>query len=315
MAIALSATACRCGESSEPVFDASESALSEPTSVPPPPPKPKLVKTWEKKVGFKAPESVLHDVSSDLYFVTNVEGKPLERDNKAFVSKVAPEADGVELKWIEAGKKGVTLHAPKGMALSGETLFVADIDTVRLFDRRTGAPAGEVKVPGATSLDDVAAAPDGRVFVSDTGMKDDGNGGVVAAGTDAVYVIGKDRKVDVWAKSPELDHPNGLVWSGVQPYAVSFGKGELYAVENGTKSGPQSAPAGMLDGLVLVNNDYWVTSWAGKAVYRTRPNQPFVVMIEDVRSPADLGYDRTRRRLLVPLAEEDELRAYEIELR
>jgi hypothetical protein len=40
----------------------------------------------------------------------------------------------------------VVLNAPKGLALSADTLFVADIDHVRLFDRVSGAPKGHIKV-------------------------------------------------------------------------------------------------------------------------------------------------------------------------
>ena len=43
-------------------------------------------------------------------------------------------------------------------------LYVADITVVRLFDLKTGAPKGEVKVPGATFLNDISVAKDGRVF-------------------------------------------------------------------------------------------------------------------------------------------------------
>jgi hypothetical protein len=34
----------------------------------------------------------------------------------------------------------VTLHAPRGMSIVGDTLWVADADAVRGFDRRSGAP-------------------------------------------------------------------------------------------------------------------------------------------------------------------------------
>ena len=47
------------------------------------------------------------------------------------------------------------------------TLYVADLDTVRMFDAKTGAAKGEVKIPGATFLNDIAT--DGKVvYVSDS---------------------------------------------------------------------------------------------------------------------------------------------------
>ena len=63
----------------------------------------------------------------------------------------------------------MTLNAPKGMALRGDTLFVADIDILRMFNRRTGAPLGGVDVAerGATFLNDVAVGPDGSLYITD----------------------------------------------------------------------------------------------------------------------------------------------------
>src|SRR2546422_7709536 len=50
-----------------------------------------------------------------------------------------PDGAVENLKFIEGGHSGVTLNAPKGLAIRGDTLWVADIDVVRAFDARTGA--------------------------------------------------------------------------------------------------------------------------------------------------------------------------------
>lgn len=303
--------ACDKGEKVDPPPVATQAA----PVVTPPEPKPtaKLVKSWGKQLGFSTPESVLHDESADLYLVSNVEGKPLAKDGKAFISKVAPEADGMELKWIEGGKKGVTLNAPKGMVFAGDLLVVADIDTVRLFNRKDGTPAGEVPIPGATFLNDVVAMPDGRVLVSDTGMKDDGSGGLAPAGNDAIYVFGKDRKVTTYAKSKDLNNPNGLAYTD-RLYAVTFGSTELYSVDvkTGAKAEPLKFPSGTLDGLVVFSGEYFVSSWEAKAIYRGRIGAatPPAIAIDNIKSPADMAYDKRRKRLVIPLFEEDEIRAY-----
>src|SRR5262249_23618344 len=144
-------------------------------------PAPKLVVTW-KGIGLSTPESVLHDETSDTYLVSNIEGQPAEADNKAFISKLGPDGNVVSLKWIESGKNKVTPNAPKGMAFQDDKLYVADIDTVRIFDRNTGAPVGDVKIPNATFLNDVASWTNGRVIISDTGVKAGGKGGLEPAG-------------------------------------------------------------------------------------------------------------------------------------
>ncbi len=151
------------------------------------------------KTDLSTPESVLYDDANDVYIVSNINGKPLDADNNGYIAKLSPDGKVATAKWIEGGKNKVTLNAPKGLAIIADTLYVADLDTVRMFDRKTGAPTGEVKVPGATFLNDLAATTDGRVLVSDSGLKASAKG-FDPTGTDAVYAIDKAKKLTVPAR-------------------------------------------------------------------------------------------------------------------
>lgn len=265
------------------------------------------------KTDLATPESVLYDDTNDLYIVSNINGKPLDADNNGYIAKLSPDGKVVTAKWIEGGKNKVTLNAPKGLAIVGDTLYVADLDTVRMFDRKTGAPTGEVKVPGAVFLNDLAATTDGRVLVSDTGMKA-GAKGFEPAGTDAVYSIDKTKKLTTIAKSKDLGGPNGLYSAGEKTWVVTFGSGELYALDaKGKKSDVEKLPKGMLDGIVaLPGGDLLISSWDAATVYRGKPGGDFKPVIENVKSPADIGYDTKRGRVLVPLFESNEVEAFEI---
>ncbi|HEY8073088.1 MAG TPA: hypothetical protein VIF62_03245 [Labilithrix sp.] len=261
---------------------------------------------------LKTPESVLYDDQADQYLSSNINGKPLDVDNNGYIAKLGPDGKVVDKNFIVGGKKGVTLNAPKGMAFLDDKLFVADIDTVRIFDRKTGAPAGEVKVPGATFLNDVAANAD-HVFVSDMGAKM-GKSGFDPTGTDAVYSIDKTKKLTTIAKSKDLGQPNGLIAQGDKLWVVTMGSGELYSLDmKGKKDGAQKMPKGQNDGLVaLPSGDLLVTSWEGKAIYRGKPGGEFKPLVEDVTSPADIGYDTKRSRLLVPSFEKDEIFVFDV---
>src|SRR5206468_12792291 len=96
--------------------------------------------------GFLTPESVLHDSVQDIYFVSNINGNPTAKDNNGFISRVRPDGAVENLKFIEGGHGGVTLNAPKGLAIRGDTVWVADIDMVRSFDAKTGAPRDSVSL-------------------------------------------------------------------------------------------------------------------------------------------------------------------------
>lgn len=265
------------------------------------------------KTDLSTPESVFYDDANDVYIVSNINGKPLEADNNGYIAKLSPDGKVATAKWIEGGKNKVTLNAPKGLAVIADTLYVSDIDTVRMFDRKSGAPTGEVKVPGAVFLNDLAATTDGRVVVTDSGLKA-GAKGFEPAGTDAVYSIDKAKKLTTIAKAKELGAPNGLYVAGDKTWVVTFGTNELYSLDaKGKKGDVTKLPKGSLDGIVaLPGGDILVSSWEANAIFRGKPGGDFTSVIDNVKSPSDIGYDTKRGRLLVPLFESNEVQVFEI---
>jgi sugar lactone lactonase YvrE len=260
--------------------------------------------------GFSTPESVFYDAKNDVYLVSNINGSPGAADNNGFISRVSPDGSKVELKWIEGGKNGVKLDAPKGITIVGDVVYVADISRVRMFDLASGKPKGEVALPGATFANDVAASPDGKVYVSDSGIKIDDKG-VTPTKTDAVWVIEKG-KAKALAKGEDLGHPNGLLYNGDKLWVVTFGTGELYSLDKeGKKQDAQKLPKGTLDGVVPVGDALLVSSWEGQATYRGKPGGNFDVAISDLKAPADIGYDTKRSRVLVPLFQDNAVEAYD----
>lgn len=251
-----------------------------------------------KDAGFMTPESVLYDAGGDAYLVANINGSPAEADDNGFISRLTPDGKVAELKWIDGTRPDVKLDAPKGMAISGDVLWVADITVVRKFDAKTGAPKGEVKVPKSTFLNDVAPADGGGIYVSDTGF----DAKFAPTGADAVYHITGDGKVKPLIKSKDLGHPNGLAVANGSVWVVTFGSGELYEVNlKGEKTAGVKLPKGQLDGFVVgKDGEMFVSSWEAKAVYAAKSAADWKVILGDVQAPADLGWDSKRNVLLVP---------------
>jgi len=263
-----------------------------------------------KFTGFSTPESVLYDAENDRYLVSNIDGKPGDADGKGFISELTPDGGVKTLKWIEGGQKKVTLNAPKGMAIVKGVLYVADLDVVRTFDAKTGAPKADIKLEGATFANDIAASTDGKLYVSDTGMKQEGND-FKPTGTDAVWII-ENGKAKTLAKSADLGRPNGLLVDGKSVWVVTFGSGELYQLdEKGQKSGAVKPPKGTLDGLINANGRVLVSSWEGQAIYE-RKGESFVPVLEQLSTPADIGFDSKRSRVLVPRFTSDTVEAYDL---
>jgi len=251
---------------------------------------------------FQTPESVLYDAAADVYIVSNIAGSPLEKDDNGFLSRIAPDGAVIAAKWVDGAAADVTLNAPKGMALRGDTLFVADIDVVRLFHRTSGAPLGTWAVPGATFLNDVAVGPDGTVYVTDSGLKL-GPQGFAPSGTDAVYRFDNTGKAVAVARDTSLGRPNGILADTAGLVVVTFGSGEVIRLDpsSGAKTALPKPPKGSLDGVVrAADGTLLVSSWDGQAIYRLAGGS-WTVAADSLEAPADIGYDRKRARLLVPL--------------
>ncbi len=254
-----------------------------------------------REVGFKTPESVLYDDEADVFLVSNINGSEVDADGNGFISRIDAAGKLLELKWIDGGQPGQTLDAPKGMAFSGPVLYVADVTSVRMFDRKTGKGLGKVTVPGATFLNDLATAPDGSIYVSDSGMSM-GKTDLEPDGNDAIYRIagGKLQRV---LKDKALGMPNGLLADADGIWVVTFGSGELYRVTKaGKRKNVQKLPSGQLDGIVrTADGSLWISSWEGNSVLRGSPGGAFATVITGVTSPADIALDAKNGRLWIPL--------------
>src|SRR3989475_8771125 len=115
--------------------DSTASVVATPAAAPTPPPNPPPPAATKvlTVAGFLTPESVLHDTAQDIYFVSNINGGPLAKDNNGFISRVRPDGAVENLKFIEGGHGGGTLKTPKGLALPGGTVWVSGNRNVRSF--------------------------------------------------------------------------------------------------------------------------------------------------------------------------------------
>jgi sugar lactone lactonase YvrE len=256
-------------------------------------------------VGFATPESVAMDTVADVYLVSNVNGDPFAKDNNGFISRVTPDGQVEDLRWIDGAEAAFNLHAPKGIAVYGDSIYVADIDCIRIFHRVTGERATEVCVDGATFLNDVAFGPEGSLFVTDSGFRE----GFEASGTDAIFRLAVDesRRGATLSRSPDLGHPNGIAVGTRGIFVVTFGSGEvLRFTPSGDKTVVIPASDRQLDGIVFDNaGGFLYSSWGDSTVYHVGADGRTTAVVEGVDAPADIGFDPRRNRILVPLFNEN----------
>src|SRR5690606_6467654 len=148
---------------------------------------------WELE-GLRMPESVIYDGSAKVLYVTSMDGSATEKDGNGYISKVGTDGTMQVEKWATG------LHAPKGMAIHGGRLYVADVDAIAEIDIASGKVLNRYEDASAKFMNDVAAGPDGTIYASDTAAN-------------RIYRL-RDGKLEVWLEDSALKSPNGLFVDG-----------------------------------------------------------------------------------------------------
>ncbi len=261
--------------------------------------------------GFVNPESAHYDPGTDAFFVSNMVGYGSLKDGNGYISRVDAGNPNRSIILVQGGRNGAVLNAPKGITISGDTLWVTDIDVLRAFDRRSGAPLATVDFAPlhAVQLNDVAVAPDGSLRVTDTGILMN-EAGAVHTGPDRIFAV-KDGVISVVAEGPQLRQPNGITWDpvGKRWIVVSYDPfvGEVatftdgHSVRHVIRTG-----SGKLDGVEVVQSGpmrgaILFSSWADSSVHILE-NGRERKLIRQLPVPADIGLDTKRNRIAVPLS-------------
>lgn len=258
--------------------------------------------------GFNQNEAVRYDPEQDIYFVGNWgPGSPDAKDNNGYISRMSPEGRIVQAQFIAGGKGGVTLHAPRGMYITGDTLWVADADAVRGFNRKTGAPLATANFSAYKLgfLNDVAAGADGE-YVTDTG-------------TNTIYRIA-NGKVTVAFQDKSLGGPNGITWDAanrrfiVVPYG---GDSVIFAWTPGSKTLTTvgKSNSDKFDGVEVLPGGTILASSQGDSALHLFTGAAGHPIVKVGGAPADIAIDTKRNRVAVPFVDRSMVEIWELPAR
>lgn len=241
--------------------------------------------------GLSGPEAVRYDPEQDVYFVSNFNGGGNDRDANGFITKVNADGTIDSLRFM-TGTDTSPLHAPRGMFITGDTLWTADVDGVHGFNRKTGEQISFVDFtsfePGF--LNDIAAGSDGMLYVTDTGKSRlyKISNGKPAIATDSLRFAPNGVTFD--------SSNNRLIlapWGGVQEFyawnPADAKLNQVAALEGG----------GNFDGIEIINGVWLIASQVDSSLH-AHGEEASGIVIKTPGRPADIGVDTKRLRVAVP---------------
>jgi len=275
---------------------------------------PALTPVWNLTTGFASPESAFYDAASNAVFVSSINGQILDKDGNGYISRLSPDGKVVAEKWATG------IDAPKGLRSARGVLYAADIDTVVGFDIKSGKEVSRVKIDGAVFLNDLATAPDGSIYVSDsTALKIF----EVRNGTASVFVEGGNQ----------VEQPNGLLVDGGRLILGSVGPapapgaprgggagrgsvaGHLFAFDRKSKQRTllTAEPVGGIDGIELDGRGgLIVTDVIGQRLLHVSEAGKVTVLAGFSAGGADFSYIAARKLAIVPFLFSNSVAAYDL---
>ncbi len=254
----------------------------------------RIADVWSTSRSLKVPESVMYDRAGDILYVANINGKPTEKNNMGFISKISLDGKIDTLKWVGG------MNAPKGMGLNGNLLYVTDIDRIHVIDKNKNRIVKTYDVAGAKFLNDIAIDAKGNVYITD-----------MAAGK---VLILKNGRVETWIDLHGDSKPNGLFMEKTD-LLVGTADGLLRIDLAGKDIKLEIPNKGGIDGLKKIRKGvYIVSDWKGKTQLIGINKAPEVLVdtSTDKINAADLEYIPDQKLLLIPTFFDNRVVAYRL---
>jgi hypothetical protein len=250
-----------------------------------------LEKIWETDTVIAIPESVLPVPKQNTMYVSLIDGPGWAADGKGGVGKMSPDGKQWNGSWITG------LNAPKGLAIHGNRLYVADITDIVIIDIKNGKIEKKISPDSAKALNDVTIDDKGIVYVSDSRT-----GQIWKVENDAATEYLRDQK-----------GVNGLRAVGTDLY-IAAGKNFRKADAGKNITEVATLPQGG-DGIEPVGNgDFIVTAWAGYIFYVHKDGKVDTLLEthQQKKNTADIGYDAAKKIIYVPTFNGKTVTAYQL---
>ncbi len=239
---------------------------------------------------FEMPESALLDSQHNRLIVSNIKGHPGKADGNGYLSLLSPQGKVLNAHWVNG------LDAPKGMAIVGNQLLVADLTILHVIDLDNGKIIASHHLEKAKFLNDITSSGN-TAWISDFM-------------NDTIWQY-RDGELSIWLQSPALNHPNGLLVEKDRLLVGSWGKGmkddfttdtpgDLLAIDLKSKKISTLSPSlGNLDGIVALDQGYAVSDWVTGDLFTLNAKGQVLNKQYVAKGLADIGSNKNE--ILAPL--------------
>lgn len=255
--------------------------------------------------GMKTPESIIVDPETGYYYVSNINGHPLKKDNNGFISKIRSNGEIIDLHFISGGKNGVHLNAPKGLTLFENHLYVTDIDTIHRFEKTTGKLLGSIdfSILNAKFLNDITT-DNNKIYISDT------------LGNFIFWIEPKNNySVGILAQGLGLGRPNGLVYETAYKrlLVATWKTGKILSVDQKgnilpvfRKKGPKD-----LEGIDIDQDGNIIfSSFSEGTIFRLKNYEQLEIIKSGIKTPAGISVDKIKKQVLVPSFDSNQIYSF-----
>ncbi len=255
-----------------------------------------LVEAWRTDPAFLIPESVIFDEARNILYVSNMNGDPRIKDGNGFISKLGLDGKIVELHWIDG------LDSPKGMALVGDRLYVADISDIVEIDIDKGEVSRRTTLDGIKMFNDLTSDPEGNIYATDM----DAN---------TIYSY-RDGVLTEWPAGG-LNAPNGLMVDGerlliAEQEGMAFRSINITTKENILLTGGINKGDGIAS--IGVPGHFIVSDWEGE-LFLIYPDYSKISLLNTKAANsncADIWFIPSQRLLLLPTYTTNDVVAYKL---
>ena len=256
----------------------------------------KLEQVWATDTLLKTPESVIYDKAREVIYASNVNQNPWEKDGNGFISKISKTGEILDLEWVRG------MSGPKGMAIVGNTLYVADLDELVLIDLEGGTINKKLKIDGASGLNDITPGENGKIYISDSN-----EGKIFQYENGEVSIFHSDAP----------GRPNGLLMVEGK-LLVAFSQASKFVSYdlNTLEKTVIAEQIGAGDGITPTNESgtYLISDWNGEItmISRETGKQSLLNTKKEGKNTADIWFIQEENLLLVPTFFDNRVVAYRV---